>query len=398
MGGIVKGVKKLFKAVGSFVKKYWKVIVIAAAIYFTCGLAAGAMAPAATGAVAAESGAVAAGAGYAGTATAVAAGAEAGSMTAALGITTAAGYGAGAAAMTAAEFTAAGGVAAGVGLAASEAGAATVGAGALAAESGGGMPGITSSLEGTGYGAADTSAFTGAGSLTPDASSFTGPGAETAGTTETGFNQAALDKAAGQFTGDVVKAPSLLDKGVGAVKGFWGGMSTGEKLMFASTAFNAISGALKEPTRAEQGLWPGGAYFGMDDKGNKTDLAGAYSQGLKGNSVDGTPGSGTTPPATAATAQPQQSSQPGSMDQSGGMDVAGSMASTGDASDTTQSNALPTAASGTASGSSFLPAAGSGAANLQRSNQQGQRNLAEAATKNEKFFDDLRDRLDANHA
>ena len=40
MSGIVKGVKKAFKAVGKFVKKYWKQIVIAAAIVFTAGVAA----------------------------------------------------------------------------------------------------------------------------------------------------------------------------------------------------------------------------------------------------------------------------------------------------------------------------------------------------------------------
>lgn len=48
MSGVVKGVKKVFKKVGSAAKKLWKnkivrAIVIAAAIYFTGGLAAGAM-------------------------------------------------------------------------------------------------------------------------------------------------------------------------------------------------------------------------------------------------------------------------------------------------------------------------------------------------------------------
>lgn len=39
MSGLVKAVKKVFKKAVKFVKKYWKVIVIAAAIYFTAGVA-----------------------------------------------------------------------------------------------------------------------------------------------------------------------------------------------------------------------------------------------------------------------------------------------------------------------------------------------------------------------
>ena len=39
MSGLVKAVKKVFKKVTKFVKKYWKYIVIAAAVYFTAGVA-----------------------------------------------------------------------------------------------------------------------------------------------------------------------------------------------------------------------------------------------------------------------------------------------------------------------------------------------------------------------
>lgn len=39
MSGLVKGIKKVFKKVGEFVKKYWKYIVIAVAVYFTAGVA-----------------------------------------------------------------------------------------------------------------------------------------------------------------------------------------------------------------------------------------------------------------------------------------------------------------------------------------------------------------------
>lgn len=39
MSGLVKGIKKVFKKVANFVKKYWKYIVIAVAVYFTAGVA-----------------------------------------------------------------------------------------------------------------------------------------------------------------------------------------------------------------------------------------------------------------------------------------------------------------------------------------------------------------------
>lgn len=39
MSGLVKAIKKRFEKITKFVKKYWKVIVIAAAIYFTAGVA-----------------------------------------------------------------------------------------------------------------------------------------------------------------------------------------------------------------------------------------------------------------------------------------------------------------------------------------------------------------------
>lgn len=39
MSGLVKGIKKVFKKITNFVKKYWKYIVIAVAVYFTAGVA-----------------------------------------------------------------------------------------------------------------------------------------------------------------------------------------------------------------------------------------------------------------------------------------------------------------------------------------------------------------------
>lgn len=373
MGGVVKGIKKAFKAVGHFVKKYWKVIVIAAAIYFTAGMAMAAMAPAAGATTAGTVAGVEAGAGYSAMAVGTAATAtEAGSMTAALGITTAEGYGAAAAGMGAAEFTAAGGVAASVGLDASMTAGAADAAMTGVAGSMAGDAGESGAVSGQGFGGGFGGEVADAGTPIEPAMDF---GADTASAA----------------TGGTAAPTSLLSKAGGAVKGFWGGMSTGEKLSFAATAFNALSGAMKEPTRAEEGLWPGGAYFGMDEKGNKTDLASAYANGLQGKDVHGN----TTPPATAATTPQQAAPEPGQMQAGGAMDTSGTMGTQGGGTDT-QGNNLPTAASGAASGSDFLPASGSGAANAQRATQSGQRNLAQAATRNEKFFDDLRDRLDAN--
>ena len=39
MSGLIKGIKKVFKKVTKFVKKYWKPILAAVAIYFTAGVA-----------------------------------------------------------------------------------------------------------------------------------------------------------------------------------------------------------------------------------------------------------------------------------------------------------------------------------------------------------------------
>lgn len=381
MGGIVKGIKKVFHAVGSFVKKYWKVIVIAAAIYFTAGMAMGAMAGAGTVTTASTVGAVEAGGGYAATATAIA------------GTATEAGIGA-AAAGTAAEVGAAtllptvsvtAAAATGGGMAGMVAGgAAALGAASLAATSGS----TEGSAEQMGPPTAEEQAAQGVqGTVDPYS------GLDEFGNGPAGGGDAAINSATDSYLNPsfMSKVGGVAQKGVDAAKGFWGGMSTGEKLMFASTAFSALSGALKQPTRAEEGLWPGGAFFGMDEKGNTTDLASVYKAGVTG--ADQQP---TAPPATKATAA---APPPGGMKAGGNANVGGTMA--GSTMDTTgandtQDNNLPTASAGAASGSSLLPAAGSGAANAQRANQQGQTQLADAQTRNQKFFDDLRDRLDAN--
>jgi hypothetical protein len=266
MGGIVKGIKKAFKAVTGFVKKYWKeiltIVVVAVACYFTLGMAAAAMPAASTGAAAAGT---TAGATYGGMATAAAAE----------------------------------GVAAGTaGAAAAGAGAAAAGAGAAAA--GGavtlGTVSVTGSAAAAGLTAGEVAAGIGAAAGGVAAANAMSSGADAAKSAQ----QSDIEKpkidvedlagpqrgAPAPYTAEGAAAPtSMAGKAVGAVKGFWGGMSTGEKLMFASTAFQALSGAMAEPSRAEQGLWPGGAYFGMDEKGNKTDLAGAYSDALTGKTT-----------------------------------------------------------------------------------------------------------------
>ena len=39
MSGLIKGIGKIFKKIGKFVKKNWKYIAMAVAVYFTAGVA-----------------------------------------------------------------------------------------------------------------------------------------------------------------------------------------------------------------------------------------------------------------------------------------------------------------------------------------------------------------------
>lgn len=291
MGGVVKGIKKAFKAVAKFVKKYWIYIVIIAAVVLTCGLAAGAMAPAAAGASAAGTTAAAGGAAaYTGTAAAVAATSTSAGVAAAAAGT--------AAAVTLPTVTVTAAAVAGgttAGMVAAGAGAA-VGAAALAANSGGAAQSANEmqDVERPTNNFNDTSNVTDVGNVKE---------AEL-GKSMAVDNVASETAISGQgFTG-------MVGKGVNAAKGFWGGMSTGEKLMFASTAFSAISGAMKEPTAAEQGMWPGGAYFGMEADGKKTDLAGVYKDALTGKETSAASEAGAAEGGQAAPlvsqANPQQ--------------------------------------------------------------------------------------------
>lgn len=149
MSGVFKGIKKAFKKIGTFVKRHWKAILIAAAVVFTAGVALAYFAPAAMAAsgvagfgsagvftsTAAALGSTGAAAVMAGGAATAAGGAASGA--AGLGILSETGYGASAA--YAASVGAAGGVAgtglaagAGVGGAAAATAAVTAGAGATA--------------------------------------------------------------------------------------------------------------------------------------------------------------------------------------------------------------------------------------------------------------------------
>lgn len=115
MSGVVKGVKKVFKTVGKIVKKVWKPLVIAAAVYFTAGAAlsyfGAAGAGAATTAGAAGAGAAAGGAAAGSVASMVGAG---GAAATGVVTSTAAGVAAGSAAASSVAATMAGsGVAAG---------------------------------------------------------------------------------------------------------------------------------------------------------------------------------------------------------------------------------------------------------------------------------------------
>ena len=266
MGGVVKGIGKAFKAVGNFVKKYWKAIVIAvvvaAAIYFTAGMALSAM-PEATGTIATS--AEAGSASYTGLAVESAVAADSGTAaTAASGFLSADAAAATDGLTVGAASDAAGlsfdAATAGTGVADAAATTANVAAGAADA---GGLPGITSSAPST------------------DLTSL----AEVNVPESSGATESMASKTA-KAVADIGKDTET------ASKGFWGGMSTGEKLMFASTAFNTAAGLLKKPTRQQLGLWPGGSFFGVNADGSGQRLGTAPTPAAPTNNPN--PGSVAT--------------------------------------------------------------------------------------------------------
>lgn len=175
MSAIGHAVSKVFKSVGSFVKKYWKPIVAAVAIYFTAGAALAYFAPA----EAAAGGAAAVGAEAAGTAAAEG-GAAALGAGAAEGGAAALGAGAAAGAAEASPWLA-GSIAAETGGAAGLAGGAAAGAAASSEGLMGGV-GMLSSLGGdAAAGAGAAGAAAGASPYAFAGPEMTGPPASLAG-------------------------------------------------------------------------------------------------------------------------------------------------------------------------------------------------------------------------
>lgn len=322
MGGIAKGIGKVFKAVGGFVKKYWKPILIAVAAYFTCGLALSAMAPAGASAFA---GSVAAVEGTTMTGMAVAT-ATAGEVAATGAIAEGAAFGATDAAAAAAGGAEAGfgaGVATDLGGAASGlAGAdAAAGTGALADTAGAAAAGDAATAAPAGWANADSGFVDSAAQPTVDTGTLDANTAtigqhasddfiEQTGAEALGDGEAGIASAS-PTVGGIGSNVSMLGKVGNAAQGFWGGMSAGEKVLTASTLFNAAAGFLKPgPTRAQQGLWPGGAYMGMNDDGTGVSLGNTYNNAMTGGSAStaiGAP-SATTPQGQSASEATQAGS------------------------------------------------------------------------------------------
>lgn len=254
MSGVVKGVKKLFKKVVSFVKKLIKPILIAAAVYFTAGLALSAF-PATAGFAASLPGF--AGGGILGT-----------------------GIGAGATA--------------GTGLFSKAASA--IGLGSLGS-SGGLVGGALAS--GTSTAALGAAGIKGTAIL---AGATKAAGAGLISGLPSGLATALAAGTPGVAGAGTVLAGGIQGPGMYAV-GQAAKMSIGEKLLLASTGMQAV-GALLAPSPAEQKRWVG-AFYGMDRKGG----GGAIVPGLPDSTQapaaqqPGIPQ--VTPPTTAPVAPPQ---------------------------------------------------------------------------------------------
>jgi hypothetical protein len=228
MSGVIKSVKKVFKKVVEVVKKIWKPVLIAAAVYFTAGLALSAFAPTA---------------GFAASMPLFASGGIAGT-----------GIGAGAVAGTGIFSQAAVALGVGGGLTAG-----AIGAGTTAAE----LAAVYGSSTAIG-------AMGGAGMISPGVASgaqatiAANAGAITAGTGAAG---AAANVAA---MGGVAPAAGVIPKAAGAI----GKMSFSDKLLMTKIGTDT-AGALFGPTPQEEyeaqyieAAKFRGAYYGMDAQGN----------------------------------------------------------------------------------------------------------------------------------
>jgi hypothetical protein len=347
MSGIVHAIGKVFKVVVKAVKGVvhwiadnWKAIVIAAAIIYTGGLAAGAWGAAgAAGAGGAAAGAgTAAAAGTAGAAAATGAEATVGIMAGSTAASTAAAaaggtFGIGAATIGTSSLAAgitAGGVAAG-GAGATAAAGYTLSQGAATGSSaistggqlgadaasvgGGSMPqaGLlqSSTAAGTGTGDAFTSAYTGMQQLGPDAlsNSVTSgtPGGWWDSTKSFGSN---LKSDAIRLKGDVFGSAPTDQSAAASTTGTAApaassGMPTWAKLQLASTAFNGISGYLQgkaanAPPRNFSGRGAqGGVGIGMHLTNNGFGIAAGGSTPAASG-----PPAGLLPPGSDPNQQP----------------------------------------------------------------------------------------------
>lgn len=220
MSGVVKGVKKVFKGAVKVVKKVWKPLLVAAAIYFTAGLALSAFPATASFAAALP--------GFAGGGT--------------LGL----GIGAGATA--------------GTGVFTSLATTLGVGGGLTAASTG-----IASGAAAASTAAVGEMAALGSASVAADTAAITGMGAAAGGTAVAGAAGAAGGAAAG---GSALAAKT--------------GLSLTDKLLLASTGTKAL-GTLLQPSAKKQHEIANsftGSFYGMDSKGRTapTDPAASTSK------------------------------------------------------------------------------------------------------------------------
>lgn len=247
MSGVVRGVKKIFRKVGQVLKKVWKPLAIAAAVYFTAGAAMAYFAPA--------------------TAAATAAG------------------GASAAATAGGMMSAAGSAAAAAG--------ATAAAGAATAATG--MVGAASSMLG-----AASSAFS--------AASAAGIFSRTAMQVATGKGGASK-VADAAITGPQTQTPTLMSRIGSAVKGMKGYERAMYVQTLVSGVSGLLTP--KPPTPDEQaraGARFRGSYFGVDEKDRQTfDPVATYNeffQPRQGESYRGVMPDRGTLGAPAAAAEP----------------------------------------------------------------------------------------------
>ena len=228
MSKVVKGIKKVFRSVVKVVKRIWKPLVIAAAVYFTAGAALAYFAPAA--------GAAGAAAGVTGAAGAAAAGGSAAAASAAVS-----GAAAAMGATTMAAGTTLGGALAGTTTAAIASSAAAVGQAAVSAAS------------------------RGAYTRTAMAMSAGKPG---------------IPAAINAATTPAAQTPSLLSRVGTAVRG----MEGYERAMYVQTLISGVSGLMQpKPPTADQTAQANarfrGSYFGVgeDDK-QEFDPVASYNE------------------------------------------------------------------------------------------------------------------------